>query len=95
MSRYIDVSKINYYLRNVEVGHGIYQDRIIAFESDIDKIPAADVVEANCGYWKKVSEKYPRYCCTVCNHLFNNKGYKYCPNCGAKMNIARDLMNGT
>jgi rubrerythrin len=53
-----------------------------------------DVAEALCnadyrkqgkGVWKKVSEKYPRYVCTACNHLYNNKGYKYCPNCGAKM----------
>lgn len=35
--------------------------------------------------WKKVSDKYPRYACTACNHLYNNKEYKYCPNCGAKM----------
>lgn len=37
------------------------------------------------GEWKKVSEQYPRYSCTACNHLYNNKGYKYCPHCGAKM----------
>ena len=37
------------------------------------------------GEWKKVSDKYPRYACTACNHLFNNKEYKFCPNCGAKM----------
>ena len=37
------------------------------------------------GHWKKVNDKYPRYVCTICNHLFNNKGYKFCPNCGARM----------
>lgn len=37
------------------------------------------------GEWEKVSEKYPRYVCTFCNHLYNNKGYQYCPNCGARM----------
>ena len=37
------------------------------------------------GEWKKVNEKYPRYVCTACNHLYNNKEYKYCPNCGARM----------
>lgn len=37
------------------------------------------------GEWKKVNEKYPRYVCTACNHLCNNRGYKYCPNCGARM----------
>lgn len=42
------------------------------------------------GEWQKVSEKYPRYVCTACNHLFNNKGYKFCPNCGAKMKGEND-----
>jgi rubrerythrin len=37
------------------------------------------------GEWKKVYDKAPRYVCTSCNHLYNNKEYKYCPNCGAKM----------
>lgn len=37
------------------------------------------------GQWKKISQKYPRYVCTSCNHLYNSKGYNYCPNCGAKM----------
>jgi rRNA maturation endonuclease Nob1 len=42
------------------------------------------------GEWKKVSDKYPRYVCTACNHLYNNKGYKYCPNCGARMKGEND-----
>ncbi|MBO5969375.1 MAG: hypothetical protein J6S14_12845 [Clostridia bacterium] len=39
----------------------------------------------NTGTWKKVSDKSPRYKCTICNHLYNNAEYKYCPFCGAKM----------
>lgn len=49
------------------------------------KAPTADVVEVKRGEWREVNEKYPRYVCTVCNHLFNNKNYNYCPCCGAKM----------
>lgn len=37
------------------------------------------------GEWIKKYDKAPRYVCSVCNHLFNNKEYKFCPNCGAKM----------
>lgn len=37
------------------------------------------------GKWKQAYNSYPRYVCTNCNHLFNNKTFKYCPNCGAKM----------
>ena len=50
---------------------------------------AADVVEVRHGEWKKLYDKAPRYVCTACNHLFNNKEYKYCPNCGAKMDGER------
>lgn len=55
----------------------------------IEDVPAADVVEVKHGEWKKVSEKSPRYVCTSCNHLYNNKEYKYCPNCGANMDGER------
>lgn len=37
------------------------------------------------GEWKKMYDKAPRYVCTSCSHLYNNKEYKHCPNCGAKM----------
>lgn len=37
------------------------------------------------GEWKKMYDKAPRYVCTSCRHLYNNKEYKYCPHCGAKM----------
>lgn len=37
------------------------------------------------GEWKQAYNSYPRYFCTHCNHLYNNKSFKYCPNCGAKM----------
>lgn len=37
------------------------------------------------GEWKKMYDKAPRYVCTSCSHLYNNKEYKYCPHCGAKM----------
>ena len=37
------------------------------------------------GEWKPAYNNYPRYVCTNCNHLFNNKTFKFCPNCGAKM----------
>ena len=37
------------------------------------------------GEWKQAYNSSPRYFCTHCNHLYNNKSFKYCPNCGAKM----------
>jgi rRNA maturation endonuclease Nob1 len=51
----------------------------------IGDLEPEDVIKIQHGKWKTVSDKYPRYVCTNCNHLFNNKEYKYCPFCGADM----------
>ena len=37
------------------------------------------------GEWKLAYNSSPRYVCTHCNHLYNNKSSKYCPYCGARM----------
>lgn len=52
----------------------------------------ADVQEVKRGNWKQLYDKAPRYVCTACNHLFNNRSFKFCPNCGAKMDWSVDLM---
>ena len=59
--------------------------RLITPQNTAEKLIAKGYRKQSEGEWKKVSEKYPRYVCTACNHLYNSKGYKYCPNCGAKM----------
>lgn len=59
----------------------------------LDTLPTADVQEVKHGEWKQVSGKYPRYVCTSCNHLYNNKEYKYCPFCGAKMDGGNNGQN--
>lgn len=56
---------------------------------EIENAPEEDVVEVIHAQWKKVSDKYPRYACTNCNHLYNNKEYRRCPWCGAIMNKRR------
>lgn len=50
MARYIDADKIDYSMASVywetdKDGNDIYRRSAIAFESDIDEIPTADVVE--------------------------------------------------
>lgn len=85
MARYIDVDRIVFWIRYVS-SNGLYSDvRKVAFSDEIARIPTADVLEVKHGKWMKVQELSPRYVCTCCRHLFNNMGYKYCPNCGAKM----------
>ena len=48
-----------------------------------------DFSEVKHGKWKQAYNSFPKYVCTNCNHLFNNKSFKYCPNCGAKMDGER------
>lgn len=82
MSRYIDADELLTRLPE-DLPYKASVKRVLM------QVPTADVVEVKHGEWKKVYEKYPRYVCTSCNRLYNNKGYKYCPNCGAKMNGKR------
>lgn len=57
----------------------------VAIRMILDGIPTADVVKVKHGKWIKRYEKAPRYACSVCSHLYNNKEYKHCPFCGSIM----------
>ena len=57
----------------------------------LDAVPTADVVEVRHGEWKKLYDTAPRYVCTACNHFYNNREYKFCPNCGAKMDGEKEI----
>ena len=60
----------------------------------IKNIPAADVVEVKHGRWKEVHRTpfgSSCYQCSVCEgYMPYYNGYKYCPNCGAKMDGGND-----
>ena len=48
--------------------------------------PTVDAVPVKHGRWKLVDEAEPlRYGCSECSCLSWYGTYKYCPNCGAKM----------
>ena len=87
MPRYIDADKIDYTV--TIVGEAEYAGyRAVAFESDIDEIPTADVMEVKHGEWKgKPIAGYGNIRCSVCNTVFLNQtgNWQYCPNCGADM----------
>lgn len=56
----------------------------------IDEILAADVVEVRHGRWSPVSFGIgictTKYRCSICKQYENvDREYKYCPNCGARM----------
>jgi hypothetical protein len=61
-------------------------------EHPIDDIPATDVAPVRHGRWKLEENWETGYgiyvhVCTACNAItpVNVSRYKYCPNCGAKM----------
>lgn len=83
MSRYIDADALlNAINQNTAEAHN---ERCAQILEAILYTPTADVVEVKHGKWKQAYNSFPKYVCTNCNHLFNNKSFKYCPNCGAKM----------
>lgn len=95
MARYIDADKCektfseirknmkpkDYNQQEFEIRDNV----LLNVEQIIHVMPPADVQEVKHGKWKQVQAKSPKYMCTKCLHLFNNKSFKYCPNCGAKM----------
>ncbi len=94
MARYIDAERLKeafatdtQHIRDWDV------DLFDLLMLDIDEAPTADVAEVRHGYWKEErysDEKWADFKCSVCDFddtFYRNLicFYKYCPNCGAKM----------
>jgi hypothetical protein len=91
MSRYIDADKIEYTERYVGMDE-FAGWQTIAFKSDIDKIPTADVVEVRHGTWYHGNDGGAIYAkCSACGRKMNYScyGYAYCCLCGARMDGER------
>lgn len=63
--------------------------------SDINSIPAADVVEVKRGRWEPRMQddgygEYLLYFCSECGAVSPNTTRNYCQNCGARMRGAED-----
>jgi len=61
----------------------------LSYSNDrLDEIPAADVVEVKHGHW--IEDACGAIWCSQCSHAEESceqkmYRYRYCPNCGAKM----------
>ena len=93
MSRYIDEELIKFnecYLKRIggkTVG--------FASETEVNKIPTADVQEVKHGHWniEKIGVKKYKGTCSVCGLYYEDEprqiltfsDMEYCPRCGAKM----------
>lgn len=71
------------------------------FCEEVNRIPAADVVEVKRGEWVVIEDLFGEIChCSECgffmcvnepgNGLPDVESLKYCPNCGAKMDGGAD-----
>lgn len=91
MSKYIDADKIDYRVTMVGMDENAGYSTI-AFKSDIDDIPTADVEEVRHGTWYRGTENGAVYAkCSACGRKMNYScyGYAYCALCGAKMDGER------
>lgn len=50
-----------------------------------DNAPTADVQEVKLGRWEYNQDVIPYWVCSECAYYVTHE-YKFCPNCGAKMN---------
>lgn len=56
--------------------------------NDIARFPTVDAAPVKHGRWELVDEAEPqRYGCSKCSCLSWYGTYRYCPNCGAKMDL--------
>jgi rubrerythrin len=92
MPRYIDAEKIKY----TEYING----DVTVSKDLVEKIPTADVQEVKHGHWARLG--WDEWCCTCCGFVTTTEGSwdkpteKYCPNCGAKMDLeSKKAMRGS
>lgn len=70
-----------------------YVSALSVTEGIIEGLPTADVVEVKHGEWiGKPIAGYSNIKCSACNEVFRSQTgkWKYCPNCGVKMDGRRD-----
>lgn len=86
MSKYIESE----YLENIVdyyLGHsnGAEHYAYGVMRGEVRIAPAADVVEVVHGHWELIPNHDVLGFCSVCKYKPAFVSYKYCPNCGSKM----------
>lgn len=78
-----------------------FNDALMRFRSMLHSAPSADVVEVVHGEWLYCPETInlrSHFYCSVCNGVrlerYTKNNFRYCPNCGAKMDGERRSDNG-
>ena len=98
MAEYISRDDV---LRKFIEGNGHDDDRftegynfaVQEYREEVKKIPAADVQPIQRGKW--IGVDYDTYFeCSECKHMTDWQLYKYCPYCGARMDLKGGDTNG-
>lgn len=99
MSDYIDRNELIKHIKDLPTwwgdGSGVYAFYPVEVMLSIESAPVADVQEIKHGEWKSFDSEdtlYGSYYCSACAHgqdigmiIPLTTEFKYCPNCGAKM----------
>lgn len=96
MAKYIDADKIEYKIISYprfDFSTGMVRneklDGFYAIKQDIDAMPVADVQEVRHGKWDEIRDGYGKlegWIHRECGRMSMGKD-KYCPKCGARMNL--------
>ena len=89
MSRYIDADKLKE--ECYKFANDVSRSAMAFTQGQINAAPTADVVEVRHGYWAVCGTFDDFLTCSVCKSNKYPIGYdfKYCPECGAKMDGER------
>lgn len=104
MSDYIDRNELIKHIKDLPTwwgdGSGVYAFYPVEVMLSIESAPAVDVQEIKHGEWKSFNSEdtlYGSYYCSACGHgqdigmvIPLTTEFKYCPNCGAKMDGGKE-----
>lgn len=76
--------------------HGFGENKYVPMKA-IENAPAADVEVVKHGRWERLPDNEEWAYCSQCHccwewEIINNCNVRYCPNCGAKMDL--EVTNG-
>lgn len=95
MKKYIDKAKVEEMLESAQlISDGEYCGYCTE-DVNLNSIAVDDVVEVQHGRWSPVAFGIgictTKYRCSICKQYENvDRPYKYCPNCGARMDAEGD-----
>lgn len=94
MPKYVDAEKIEKTLWDSLRGYRHVKEKCAVKNCilEIEEAPTADVVEVKHGYWIEYSGDPNIITCSECDWGtgVDEKFFKYCPNCGAIMDVKKE-----